>query len=111
MAQNVDDVVWKLYEKALDEDAKERIHKAQVRVQNSKRVNTGSWTDKVVSSVKISDIANENGINSCPLCGYDLQFDDGRGWFICCNNKYSQGRKCSFGGNIVDFVAETGAVV
>jgi len=83
--------------------AKEELQiRAGISIKNSKPLNNNSWTSKVVAAINISDLAQEHGIEKCPLCNYGISFDDSRGWFICLNAKYNH--KCSFKGNIVDFM-------
>lgn len=64
----------------------------------------GSWTQKIVSKVKISDLASEFGVDKCPKCNYDLLLDDSSGLFICVRAKYSGKKDCDVGGNIVKFM-------
>ena len=62
------------------------------------------WMQKICAKVKISDLADEFGVTSCPnhAKSYPIDFDDSRGFFICIKAKYDN--ICDFKGNIVDFV-------
>lgn len=76
------------------------------RVTNSGTPEKDSWTEKIVSKVNISDLASEFGVDECSSCHYGLEFDDGRGWFICTKAKYEGG--CDMKGNIVNFMERFG---
>ena len=106
MVQSIDKTVWELYEKAIAEEPKKK--EGENRIQNSGTQSTGEWVRKVVDKISISDIAERKGVTSCPDCGYDLNFDDSRGFFICVKAKYN--KTCGFQGNIVDFVARVGGI-
>ena len=84
----------------------------QNKITNTPRRMTGGFIDKVVSKIRISDLAAEFGIDSCPECGYAVEFDDGNGFFRCVNWKYNHvgemKHQCDFFGNIVDFVTRCG---
>lgn len=86
--------------------------KEEIREKHTNVINNtggppeGSWTERIVDKVKISDLANEFSIDDCPDCGYGVSFDDNRGWFCCIKQKYDN--DCSFSGNIVDFMERCG---
>ncbi len=88
------------------ENQVEEKEKHSNKVTNSGTPEEGSWTEKIVSKVRISDLASEFGVGSCPSCDYGMDFDDGRGWFICQNGKYND--DCDVKGNIVDFMERFG---
>lgn len=100
MVQQVEYLIWDLFE----EERK--------RMTFSQRKNTfecshsnipqGEWMKKVTGVLRISELAKEYNVSSCPRCDYSLNFNDGRGWFCCENKKW--GGNCDFAGNIVDFV-------
>lgn len=100
--QTVDEAVWKLFNEAEKVEQK----RAENKINNTKRKTAGGWVDKIVSKIRISDLADEFDVDKCPDCGYSLDFDDGNGFFICINKKYNS--KCDFGGNIVDFQMRCG---
>ena len=102
MTQSIDKAVWDLYEKIRKED----VRKSESKIKNTPRINTGTWTDKVVAVVKISNLASEFGIDKCPECHYNIEFDDGRGWFICVKAKYEG--SCDFKGKIAEFMRRCG---
>ena len=107
MAQSLDKSIWELYDKALSEKGE----KAESKVTNGKREDRGLWIDKIVSKIRISDLAVECGVEECPECSqrgkkYALYFDDSNGFFCCVKRKF--GGACDFCGNIVDFVARCG---
>lgn len=99
MSQTIDRVVWDLYDRAL-------LEKAETKITNGKRETSGGWIDKIVSKIRISDLAVEFGVEECPECKYALYFDDSNGFFCCVKRKF--GGACDFCGNIVDFVARCG---
>jgi len=74
--------------------------KAVNNIKNKGKQSSGEWIKKVVSKVKIEDLANEFGVSSCPRCSKGIVFDNDRGFF-CCQDWY-----CDFKGNIVKFVEE-----
>ena len=78
-------------------------------IRNSEPLREGSWTQKIVSQVRISDLAKEFGVDCCPnhKNPYPIIFDDTRGWFICVKAKYEPS-SCDFKGNIVEFVKRCG---
>lgn len=82
------------------------VMRSKPTIQNSGKPPKDSWIEKVVSKVRISDLASEFGVNSCPLCNYSICFDDSRGWFICVKAKYEG--TCNFKGNIVNFMERFG---
>ncbi len=84
----------------------ETLETKQPTIRNSGKAPEGSWTEKIVAEVRVSDLAAEHGIDCCPECGYDLDFDDNRGWFICIKAKYDHA--CNFKGTIVDFMERFG---
>ena len=97
MKQTINKTIWTEFAKEILEKKKKE---GEIKIKNTGTPKT-EWIRKVVEKVRISDIAREEGIDKCPLCNYDLYFDDSRGWFICQKKRW--GGDCSFGGNIVDF--------
>ena len=92
-----------LFEKLNEEMKKKKKLEERAKVSNSGEKSKGEWVRNIVQVIKISELASERGIETCPKCNYGLQFDDDRGWFICTQAKYSSKVKCDFCGNIVDF--------
>ncbi len=108
MAQGLDDSIIELHKRAMEVENE----KAEAKIQNTSRDSSGSWTDKVVSAVRISDLALEFGVSECPECtkkgrSYDVYFDDTNGFFGCVKRKY--GGDCDFSGNIVEFMKRCGS--
>lgn len=103
MSQKIEQRVWDEFEKEVEKSER----KPQSRITNSERPKT-SWMRKVCENVRISDLAAEKGVDRCLECGYDLYFDDSRGWFCCTTKKF--GGVCDFNGNIVDFVQRVGGL-
>lgn len=91
--------IFQELERRLEEKVKQIQQKPIITNSGTPRKN--SWTQKIVDKVKISDLANEFGVDKCPECEYPICFDDSRGWFICVRAKYD--KCCDFKGNIVDF--------
>ncbi len=102
-------------ERLLREFEKEQLEvkkqiEGKIKVQNSTKPTT-DWTRKITDKVRISELASEFGIESCPECSlkgknYGIDFDDSRGWFICQKSKYDG--DCNFKGNIVNFMERCG---
>lgn len=99
MEQKINEKLFEEMEQEVQKAKKKLEGKA--RVVNSEPLRNGSWISKIVSRVRISELASENGIDCCPKCDYNLYFDDSRGFFICGNQRWNK-KKC-FSGNIVDF--------
>lgn len=99
MPQEIDQQILDEFEK---EYAK-AVAKLQegVRVESSGKQPQGEWTKKIIEKIKISELAEEFGINACPKCNYDLYFDDSRGFFCCSNKRWNN--SCDFAGNLVAF--------
>ena len=87
----------------LEEKVEEVVKRTPI-ITNTGKAPVNSWTDKIVSKVRISDLASEFNISECPKtnCGYEIEFDNSRGWFCCIKHKYDD--SCDFHGNIVDFM-------
>ena len=103
MKQQIDLSLWKEFEQEQKQTLKKLEEKA--RVQNSGKQSQGEWTRKIVEKIRISELASERGIETCPE-GHKLYFDDSRGWFCCAYVKWGveRGKKSRcFSGNIVDF--------
>jgi len=103
MKQEIDLSLWQEFE----QEQKKDIKKLEAKVSNSgTKPPKDSWTEKVVTKVRISDLASERNIDSCPE-GHILYFDDSRGFFCCAYVKWGESRgkktKC-FSGGIVQFV-------
>lgn len=62
-----------------------------------KKKQIGDWTKKIVSILKISELAKEFGVDKCPECGKSILYTDDKGWYAC------EDRGCSFKGGIVKF--------
>jgi hypothetical protein len=94
----------KIYEEFEKEKSKLEKKLASISKQSKSNSNIpqGEWMKKICSVVKISELAAEHNITYCPICNYNLYFDDDRGWFICANERWNK-KKC-FSGNIVDFM-------
>lgn len=100
MVQTIEDSVWRAFEKAKQEKEKEVAGKLIVRSGEKK----GSGiTSRIASRIAVSDLANENNITRCPLCQYNIYFDDSNGWFCCKQAKWTKKENCDFAGNIIDF--------
>ena len=84
----------------------EEVVKQSPTILNSSKPREGSWTDKIVSKVNISDLASEFGVSQCPECDYQVYFDNSRGFFCCVNARFN--KTCDFKGNIVEFVKRCG---
>ncbi len=93
----------KLFEELEKEIKSSDAHGHQNRITTSTIPQT-EWMRKVTAAVKISDLADEFGVTSCPnhTKSYPIDFDDSRGFFICIKAKYDN--ICDFKGNIVDFM-------
>lgn len=102
MKQRIPKETWEEFEKVISEREE---HHANT-ITNTTPAPVGSWTEKIVSKVNISDLADELGIDDCPKCHYGIDFDNSRGWFICIKAKYEG--SCDFKGNIVEFMRVCG---
>ena len=96
--QELDKKLWDEFEVEM-----EKKPKAENRITTSTIPQT-DWMQKICEKVKISDLADEFGVTSCPnhTKSYPIDFDDSRGFFICIKAKYEN--SCDFKGNLVDFV-------
>ncbi len=102
MKQRISDKYWEEFNKEFNESKKQDPN----RIINTSPPIPGSWTEKIVSKVNISELAFELGIDDCPQCHYGIDFDDMKGWFICIKAKYES--SCDFKGNIVNFMERCG---
>ncbi len=102
MKQRITDKYWNEFEKEFEENTKQHTNS----IVNTGNPVKGSWTEKIVSQVRISDLADELGVDECPDCGYGVNFDNSMGWFICIKAKYES--SCDFKGNIVNFMERCG---
>jgi len=102
--QRIEETVLKEFEV----EEKNALAEVKSVVRNSEPLPQDSWTARITSKVRISELASEFGVDCCPnhKNNYPIIFDDSRGWFICVKAKYE--KNCDCKGNIVNFMERFG---